>query len=94
MRTFSRICLVAAVVCSLMFVTSPGANALPRGDSQPEARAESGWLEAAVDWFQNLLDRGERPHPQRGDKPSAGKEKSSMNGACIDPLGRPRSCPY
>jgi len=91
MKTFYRICLVAAVVCSLMFVTSPGANALPRGDSQPEARAESGWLGAAFDWVQNLLGRGERPQVRREGKPAVNKTQS--NGSCIDPLGGTRPCP-
>ena len=93
MKMFSRICLVAAVVCSLMFVTSPVANALPRGDSQPEARAESVRLGAAFDWLQNLLGLGEQPRARREGKPAT-KGKYPTNGACIDPLGRPRPCPY
>jgi len=92
MKTFYRICLVAAVVCSLMLLTTPTASALPRGDSQPEARAESGWLGAAFEWVQGLLGLGERPHPRGEGKPAT--NKASMNGACIDPLGRPRPCPY
>ncbi|HSK81138.1 MAG TPA: hypothetical protein VLQ45_32085 [Thermoanaerobaculia bacterium] len=90
MKMFSRICLVAAVVCSLMFVTSPVANAIPRGDSQPEARAESGWLGAAFDWFQNLLARGEQPRDRREGKPSTTKGRYPTNGSCIDPQGNPR----
>lgn len=92
MKTFSRICLVAAVVCSLMIVTAPGVHALPRAESQPESRAESGWLGAAFDWVQNLLGSGERAPVQRGERPAANKGKYPTNGACIDPLGRPRPC--
>lgn len=89
---FSRICLVAAVVCSLMFVTAPGAHAIPREGSQTEARAESGWLGAAFDWFQSVLSRGERLQGRQERKPATNKGKYPTNGACIDPLGRPRPC--
>ena len=92
MKTFYRICLVAAVVCSLMLLTTPTASALPRGDSQPEARAESGWLGAAFEWVQSLLGLGERPHVTRVEGKSSSQPRSQTNGSCIDPLGRPRPC--
>ena len=89
MKTFYRICLVAAVVCSLMLLTTPTASALPRGDSQPEARAESGWLGAAFEWVQSLLGLGERPHPRVEGK-SSSDLRSRTNGSCIDPQGNPK----
>lgn len=90
MKTFYRICLAAAVVCSLTFAT-PVANALPREESRPAARAESSWLGATFDWVQSLLGRSER---QEGTPAvTASQEKAQTNGACIDPLGRPRPCP-
>lgn len=89
MKTFSRICLVAAVVCSMAFVTAPGANAALRGDSQTEAGTESGWLGAAFDWLQSLLGSGERRSDRRVEK-STSKPISQYNGSCIDPQGRTR----
>jgi hypothetical protein len=91
MKTFYRICLAAAVVCSLTFATTPVANALPREESRPAARAELSWLGATLNWLQTLLDRGER---QEG-KPvvTASQEKKQTNGSCIDPLGMTRPCP-
>lgn len=95
MKTFYRICLAAAVVCSLTFATTPVANALPREESRPAARAESSWLGATFDWLQSLLDRSERPRGRQEGKPAAtaSQEKRQTNGACIDPLGIPRPCP-
>lgn len=87
---FSRICLVVAVVCSLMFVAAPGAHAIPREDSQPEARIESSWLGAAFDWFQDLLGLNERPQARREGKPATNKGRYPTNGSCIDPQGHPR----
>jgi hypothetical protein len=88
MKTFYRICLAAAVVCSLTFATTPVANALPREGSRPVAPTESHWLGATFNWLRTLLDRGER---QEG-KPAAttSQEKRQTNGSCIDPQGNPR----
>lgn len=89
MKIFSRICLVAAVVCSLMFVATPGAYALPRADSQPESTIESGWLEAAFDWVQSLLGLEEQFRDGQEKKIFISNEEiqPQHNGSCIDPLG-------
>ena len=86
---FSRICLVAAFVCSLMVVTAPGAHALPRADFQPESRVESGWLGAAYGWLQSLLGQGEQPRDHQKKKPFLPDDEiePQHNGSCIDPLG-------
>lgn len=92
MKTFYRICLAAAVVCSLTFAATPAVNALPREEARPAARAESHWLGATLDWLQSLLDRSERPRGQQEDKILLSGEdvEPQHNGSCIDPQGRPR----
>lgn len=86
---FSRICLVAVVVCSLMLGIAPGAYALPRADSQPESGAESGWLGAGFEWFQSLLGLREQSRDRQERKIFISTEEipPQHNGSCIDPLG-------
>ena len=84
-RFLSRVVVVAIVVFAFAAASLP-AYAAPFVEGKAAAKAESGWLEAAVVWASQVLFGDP---PARSSTPSS-PEVVAVNGSCIDPWGR---CP-
>lgn len=90
LRLMFRVVVVASVVLSLTVFTVPSAQAGPSKAKVSAAKAEPGVLQAALVWLGNLVN-GPKPKPTpKGPKSITAKR--SLNGPCIDPLGRPKPC--
>lgn len=72
-------------------------SAEPRERPRAGMRAEIDWLDSTFAWLSRLLDRVDRDRQQRERTPASAvtkaEEETSVNGVCIDPMGRPRPCP-
>lgn len=79
-----RVVAVAMVLFALTASMTP-AYAAPRGGDSAVVKADSGWFQAALAWLNEMVD-GETP-AQRSPKAKAPKT-TTLNGSCIDPLGR------
>lgn len=85
-RSIFRVVVVAAVVLGFLLSVSPVAQASPSASRIPAlAKADGGWLAAAVAWM-SRLSAGESPKP-------APVLVKKATGSCIDPLGNPMPCP-
>lgn len=94
-----RLVLVIAALAALL--AAPMAEARGLGSARTTARAEAGWVSAALQWLEQALGLN-RPAPRTGS--STAKEdtsgglsgagttggESTTGGSCIDPQGNPR----
>ena len=79
-RPMSRVVVVVIVIFAFAAASLP-AYAAPFAEGKAAAKAESGWLEAAVAWMSQVIF---------GDQPvgSSSQKVTLLNGSCIDPWGR------
>ena len=82
-----------ATVLALTVV--PLASARPL-ESPVVHEADGGWLGTALKWVEDLVS-SRRPNPTGSHRPGQAAPrqdaKVSLGGSCIDPQGRPISCP-
>ena len=88
LRLMFRVVVVASLVLGLTVFTVPSAHAGPSKATASAAKADPGVLQALVTWLSNLVG-GPKPAPKG---PKSINAKGSLNGPCIDPLGRPKPC--
>lgn len=93
LRSMFRVLVVASVVLSLTVVTVPSVQAGQSNAKAPVVKVDTGWLQAAIAWLNQLI-KGPTPKPApKGPRSTAAGQRSATYGSCIDPWGNPRPCP-
>ena len=85
-RSMFRVLVVVCVVLSLTVLAVPSAQAGPGKASMVRNDDEEGLLQAVVAWLLGV------PKHEAPKSKTAGGKVFSMNGPCIDPMGRPIPC--
>lgn len=90
---FRRIVVAVAILGLLAF--TPAAQARPLGLGQASVEAGRSWLDAALSWWQGLLQGDGERLPRRRSTPPAKPSGidltySANTGSCIDPQGNTR----
>lgn len=96
-RKIPHACLVIVLILVSTFLPVVS-SAAPRETPRAGMRAEIDWLGSTFAWLSRFLERMDRDRQQRErNTPSStvtkAEEETSVNGVCIDPMGRPRPCP-
>ncbi|HYO13435.1 MAG TPA: hypothetical protein VE685_09605 [Thermoanaerobaculia bacterium] len=91
----ARLVIALILVSTFLPVVS---SAAPRETPRAGMRAEIDWLGSTFAWLSRFLEGADldRPQPERSGPPSTmtkAENETSVNGVCIDPMGRPRPCP-
>jgi hypothetical protein len=102
MNRISGIRLVFVVTALTALLTVPMAHARGLESPRPGARAEAGWLGAAMGWLEAItgvrlaprtraaVNKEETGGTTSGGGLTGGGEYGTTGGTCIDPQGRPR----
>jgi hypothetical protein len=93
----SPACLVIVLILVSTFLPAVS-SAAPRETPRAGITAEIDWLASTFAWLSRFLEGTDRDRQQRERNSSSStttkaEEETSVNGICIDPLGRPRPCP-
>lgn len=95
MTRIPRLRRLFALAAILALTAVPLASARPL-ESPAVQEAGGGWIGTALKWVEDLVGL-RRPDLPRAGRPGQAAPrqdaKTSMGGSCIDPQGRPVSCP-
>jgi len=82
-RCMSRVAVVAIVLLFTFSAVSVPAFAVPQGGGKTAEKTESGWIDAAIAWFSQLVS-GDTGAGSTGPA----KKVNPNTGPCVDPFGR------
>jgi len=83
----SRVAVVAIVLLFTFTAVSVPAYAVPQGGGKTAAKVESGWLDAAIAWFSQLVNGGTAVKSVTTSSSLGGA--TPLSGSCVDPFGCP-----